>query len=216
MYYEHGFSITASCRTLLAEVADTPVYLALLLSEAAHLPDSFVSNFELGEEVVLIDSIAGASSTWLWPTRARCAVGMPDIAPNPAAGRDRRQRIEMTTRLRRSSTRATTKHSLHPSATTIPVHRQEMAPAHKPEVVSPSSSEEPSEPSEIKPENKPKDQLTGTQQENPQVVMHKPGKQATDAKSAAAQDGKGQGDKVEEEGFSGGGYTGTYGRKSKL
>ncbi|KAI0805955.1 hypothetical protein BC629DRAFT_1484212 [Irpex lacteus] len=67
----------------------------------------------------------------------------------------------------------------------------------------------------MKPEDKSKEQLTGTQEENPQVVMHKPGKQATDAKSAAAKEGKEKGDKVAEEGFSGGGYTGEY-KKSKL
>jgi hypothetical protein len=68
----------------------------------------------------------------------------------------------------------------------------------------------------MKPHDKPKDQLTGTQEENPQVVMHKPGEQGIDAKNAAKRDSKGEEEKVAEEGFSGGGYTGKYRNKSKL
>ncbi|KAI0084145.1 hypothetical protein BDY19DRAFT_558355 [Irpex rosettiformis] len=85
-----------------------------------------------------------------------------------------------------------------------------MAHSHKPQIVPPSSSSELSEPSTISPEDESKEQLTGTREENPQVIMHEPGKQAADIKNA------GNGDKVAKEGFSGGGYTGTYRSKSKL
>lgn len=39
---------------------------------------------------------------------------------------------------------------------------------------------EPSEPSEMRPEDKAKDQLRGEQEENPQLVAHRPGRQAGD------------------------------------
>jgi len=47
----------------------------------------------------------------------------------------------------------------------------------KAQVVPPSGLSEPSEPSQVKPEDKPKRQLAGEQEENPQVIAQKPGKQ---------------------------------------
>ena len=55
-----------------------------------------------------------------------------------------------------------------------------MKPAHQPQLVPPSGASEPSEPSSLKPENKPREQLTGRQEENPQVVAHRPQGQAGD------------------------------------
>ena len=52
----------------------------------------------------------------------------------------------------------------------------------KAKVVPPSGLSEPSEPSEVKPEDKPKKQLQGEQEENPQVIAQKPGKQYKDEK----------------------------------
>ena len=75
-----------------------------------------------------------------------------------------------------------------------------MAP--KPQVVPPSGSSEPSEPSEVRPEDKPKEQLTGEQEENPQVVAHRPGGQAAEKKSKSAGGGEYL-DKVAEQGFAG-------------
>lgn len=84
-----------------------------------------------------------------------------------------------------------------------------------PQIVKPSAASEPSEPSSIKPEDKSKEQLTGTQEENPQIVAHTAGKQAGDAKE--------RGDKVAKEGFAGSGYAGDSdgseekkGRKARL
>ncbi|KAI0346287.1 hypothetical protein BDW22DRAFT_739437 [Trametopsis cervina] len=62
-----------------------------------------------------------------------------------------------------------------------------MKPAHIPEVVPPAASSEPSEPSAVIPEDKSREQLTGEQGENPQVMAHRPGKQAGDSK-----EGKGE------------------------
>ena len=108
------------------------------------------------------------------------------------------------------------KTSLHPASRVIDTYvLAPMAPAHKPQVVAPSSSSEPSEPSFIKPENKSKEQLTGTQEENPQVIMHKPGKQAADAKRSSSK-GSVKEDRVAREGFSGGGYTEKYRSGAKL
>ena len=68
-----------------------------------------------------------------------------------------------------------------------------MAP-RKPELVPAHASAEPSEPSEVKPEDKPREQLQGEQEENPQVVMHRPGRQAADDESWQRRDrGKGKG-----------------------
>ena len=66
----------------------------------------------------------------------------------------------------------------------------------KPEVVKPSAASEPSEPSQIRPEDKSKNQLRGEQEENPQVVAHRPGIQEADMKGR-----NGGGDKVATEGF---------------
>ena len=108
------------------------------------------------------------------------------------------------------------KTSLYPASRVIDTYLlAPMAPAHKPQVVAPSSSSEPSEPSFIKPENKSKEQLTGTQEENPQVIMHKPGKQAADAKRSSSK-GSVKEDRVAREGFSGGGYTEKYRSGAKL
>ncbi|EKM58402.1 uncharacterized protein PHACADRAFT_252691 [Phanerochaete carnosa HHB-10118-sp] len=76
-----------------------------------------------------------------------------------------------------------------------------MAP--KPQVVPPSGSSEPSEPSEIRPEDKPKKQLKGEQEENPQVVAHRPGGQAADKKGDSKSGGSGSLDKVADQGFAG-------------
>lgn len=65
-----------------------------------------------------------------------------------------------------------------------------MAPG-KPERIPAHASTEPSEPSEIIPEEKPREQLQGEQEENPQVVMHKPGRQAADDQSWQRRDGSG-------------------------
>lgn len=86
-------------------------------------------------------------------------------------------------------------------------------PIVNPKSSPPSGSSEPSEPSEVKPSNKPKQQLTGEQEENPQLLAHKPGKQSGDAKA--------EGDDVAQKGFAGKGYTGEYeegknGGKAKL
>ncbi|KAG8960602.1 hypothetical protein FRC03_006351 [Tulasnella sp. 419] len=53
------------------------------------------------------------------------------------------------------------------------------------EVDNPPSSAfaEPSEPSGHAPEQNPKEQITNAQEENPQVIAHKPGKQAHDKKA---------------------------------
>ncbi|CCM03081.1 uncharacterized protein FIBRA_05201 [Fibroporia radiculosa] len=55
-----------------------------------------------------------------------------------------------------------------------------MGPKGTAEVVPPSKASEPSEPSDIRPEEKPKEQLTGEQEENPQVTAHRKGEQAAD------------------------------------
>lgn len=73
----------------------------------------------------------------------------------------------------------------------------------KPEVVPPSGASEPSEPSPMRPEDKPKKQLTGEQEENPQVVAHRPGGQEADAKGRNGPQKKEKGDKVAYEGFAG-------------
>ncbi|KAG8977993.1 hypothetical protein FRB90_008612, partial [Tulasnella sp. 427] len=44
----------------------------------------------------------------------------------------------------------------------------------------PSAFAEPSEPSDRAPEENGKEQLTNPQEENPQLIAHKPGKQAVD------------------------------------
>ena len=54
-----------------------------------------------------------------------------------------------------------------------------MAPG-KPERIPAHAGAEPSEPSELRPEDEPREQLRGEREENPQVVMHRPGKQAAD------------------------------------
>ncbi|TCD64280.1 hypothetical protein EIP91_004288 [Steccherinum ochraceum] len=53
-----------------------------------------------------------------------------------------------------------------------------MAP--KAQVIPPGAASEPSEPSQIKPEDKSKKQITSQDEENPQVVVQKPGKQYKD------------------------------------
>lgn len=73
----------------------------------------------------------------------------------------------------------------------------------KPQVVPPSASSEPSEPSEIRPEDKPKKQLTGEQEENPQVVAHRPGGQVADKKGRNGTARGGNLDKVADQGFAG-------------
>ncbi len=45
-----------------------------------------------------------------------------------------------------------------------------------------SAFAEPSEPSDRAPENNPKPQLVNSQEENPQIIAHKPGKQSSDKK----------------------------------
>ncbi|KIP08234.1 hypothetical protein PHLGIDRAFT_18988 [Phlebiopsis gigantea 11061_1 CR5-6] len=59
-----------------------------------------------------------------------------------------------------------------------------MAPrtSSKPQIVPPGGSSEPSEPSEVRPEDKSKTQLVGEQEENPQLIAHRPGKQEADRK----------------------------------
>ncbi|GJF00064.1 hypothetical protein PsYK624_163420 [Phanerochaete sordida] len=76
-----------------------------------------------------------------------------------------------------------------------------MAP--KAQLVPPAGASEPSEPSEIRPEDKPKKQLTGKQEENPQVVAHRAGGQEADRKGRNKAGGSANLDKVADEGFAG-------------
>ena len=54
-----------------------------------------------------------------------------------------------------------------------------MAPP-KPQIISPAAASEPSEPSEVRPGDKDKKQLAEEQEENPQVVAHRPSRQEAD------------------------------------
>ena len=86
----------------------------------------------------------------------------------------------------------------------------------KAEIIKPSTASEPSEPSEIRPEKKSREQLRGAQEENPQMLAHRKGKQSGDAKARASKK-EDEGDEVAQQGFAGKGYTGQYGGpKSKL
>jgi hypothetical protein len=77
-----------------------------------------------------------------------------------------------------------------------------MVAKSKPQVVPPSAASEPSEPSEVRPEDKPKKQLKGEQEENPQIVAHRPGGQEADGKGQKG-GREGKGDRVADEGFAG-------------
>ncbi|KAH8100116.1 hypothetical protein BXZ70DRAFT_1008624 [Cristinia sonorae] len=68
-------------------------------------------------------------------------------------------------------------------------HHLTMSQKPKAQIVPPSGFAEPSEPSQITPENKSKKQLTEEQEENPQVIAQKPGKQYHDRKSEGGKAG---------------------------
>ncbi|TBU24012.1 hypothetical protein BD309DRAFT_568837 [Dichomitus squalens] len=61
-----------------------------------------------------------------------------------------------------------------------------MVHTRKAELVPASSFSEPSEPSQLRPDDKPKEALAGEQEENPQLVAHKEGRQSGDAKGVNA------------------------------
>ncbi|KAJ8496590.1 hypothetical protein ONZ51_g1020 [Trametes cubensis] len=70
----------------------------------------------------------------------------------------------------------------------------------KAQLVPPSSFSEPSEPSQLRPEDKPKDTLRGEQEENPQLVAHKKGRQSGDNKGRnqySNRGGKGRDEEVD-------------------
>ena len=101
-----------------------------------------------------------------------------------------------------------------------------MAPG-KPERIPAHAGAEPSEPSELRPEDEPREQLRGEREENPQVVMHKPGRQAADdgrwqsRKGAPRgeerlEGGEGVLDKSARDGFAGGGKLDRSTLKSRL
>ena len=109
-----------------------------------------------------------------------------------------------------------------------------MAPG-KPERIPAHAGAEPSEPSELRPEDEPSEQLRGEREENPQVVMHKPGRQAADdarwqsrggGKGAPRAKGTGKEERLEggegvldqsaRDGFAGGGKLDRSALKSRL
>ncbi|KAF7794829.1 hypothetical protein EIP86_005971 [Pleurotus ostreatoroseus] len=79
---------------------------------------------------------------------------------------------------------------------------------YKPARVAPSAASEPSEPSALRPEDKPRAQLTHEQEENPQVVAHRKGRQAADGHYGGNRNKERKGeegvlDKSAKEGFAG-------------
>ena len=104
-----------------------------------------------------------------------------------------------------------------------------MAPG-KPERIPAHAGAEPSEPSELRPEDEPREQLRGEREENPQVVMHRPGRQAADDGRWQSRSGGGKGapreerleggegvlDKSARDGFAGGGKVDRSAVKSRL
>ena len=77
-----------------------------------------------------------------------------------------------------------------------------MAEQRKAQIVAPSAASEPSEPSALRPEDKPQSQIQGEQEENPQLIAHRPGRQEANAKGRNAHR-EGDGDRIAEEGFAG-------------